>query len=155
MKLSTREDIEAPIDYVFARVTDFSRIERQALRRGADIQRLDDAPAPVEGSNWQVAFKFRGKDRKMKAAIGKMDTPTLLRIDTTSNGINGESIVELVPLSRNRTRISATIDLTPNNLTARLLLQSLKLAKNNLTRKFKMRVSVFAEDIEEGYRKGS
>ena len=99
MKFSTREDIEAPIDYVFARVTDFSGIERQALRRGADIQRLDAAPLPVVGSAWQVAFKFRGKDRKMKAEIVKMDAPTLLRIDTTASGISGETTVELVALS--------------------------------------------------------
>lgn len=155
MKFSTREDIEAPIDYVFARVTDFSGIERQALRRGADIQRLDAAPLPVVGSAWQVAFKFRGKDRKMKAEIVKMDAPTLLRIDTTASGISGETTVELVALSRNRTRISATIELNPQSLSSRLLLQSFKLAKNNLTRKFKARVSDFAEVVEDRYRKNA
>lgn len=155
MKFSTRDDIEAPIDYVFARVTDFNGIERQALRRGADIQRLDHAPVAVEGSAWQVAFKFRGKDRKMKATIGKLDAPTLLRVDTAASGITGETTIELVALSRNRTRISATIDLTPQSLSSRLLLQSLKLAKNNLTRKFKSRVTDFAEVVEESYRKSS
>ena len=65
MKSSTREDIEAPIDYVYARVTDFQGFERQALRRGADVQRIDGGSAIRLGAAWDVAFKFRGKDRKM------------------------------------------------------------------------------------------
>lgn len=153
MKFSTREDIEAPIDYVFARVTDFTGFERQALRRGADIRRLDDAPVPVEGSAWQVAFKFRGKDRKLTGTIAKLEEPTLLRIDTAAKGISGVTSFEIVALSRNRTRISATIELTPQSLSARLLLQSLKLAKNNLNRKFKLRITEFAEDVEVSYGK--
>lgn len=155
MKFSTREDIEAPIDYVFLRITDFQGFERQALRRGADVQRVDSAPVPVEGSTWDIAFKFRGKDRKLKAMIARLDTPTEVRIDTVANGLDGVTQVELVALSRNRTRISTTLELSPKSLSARLLLQSLKLAKNNLTRRFKMRVTEFAEDVEETYRKSS
>ncbi|MDG1863250.1 MAG: SRPBCC family protein [Yoonia sp.] len=155
MKFSTKEDIEAPIDYVFARVTDFNGFERQALRRGADIKRIDEGVQPTVGAAWQVAFKFRGKDRKMKATIAQMDVPTVLQIDTAANGITGESLIELVALSRNRTRLSVTMDLSPHSLTARLLLQSLKLAKNNLTRKFKMRITDFAEDVETSYGKSA
>lgn len=155
MKFSTREDIEAPIDYVFARTTDFNGFERQALRRGADVQRLDGSSVIQQGSAWDIAFKFRGKDRKMKAAIANLDQPTLVRFEITANGIEGDTVMELVALSRNRTRLSVTIDLTPKSLSARLLLQSLKLAKNNLTRKFKLRVSEFAEVIEDSYSRQS
>jgi uncharacterized protein YndB with AHSA1/START domain len=155
MKFSTREDIEAPIEHVFARVTDFQNFERQALRRGADVQRLDSSAVPTDGSAWQVAFKFRGKERKMKATIAKIDAPILLIFETASSGIQGMSKIELVALSLNRTRLSIEIDLTPQGLSARLLLQSLKLAKANLTRKFKSRVADFAEDIEEGYARRS
>jgi len=155
MKFSTREDIEAPIDYVFTRVTDFHGFERQALRRGADVQRLDSNGTIVEGSAWDVAFKFRGKDRKMTAKITQIDTPTVLQIDTVATGLGGVSLVELVALSRNRTRIAVTVELSPKSLSARLLLQSLKLAKSNLTRRFKMRVTEFAEDVEDRHRKGA
>lgn len=155
MKFSTREDIEAPIEHVFARVTDFQSFERQALRRGADVQRLDSSLVPMEGSAWQFSFKFRGKDRKMKASIAKMDAPNLLKFETIASGIHGMSTIELVALSLNRTRFSIEIDLTPQGLSARLLLQSLKLAKTNLSRKFKLRVADFAEDVEEGFARRS
>jgi hypothetical protein len=155
MKFSTREDIEASIEHVFAQVTDFQNFERQALRRGADVQRIDSSLVPTEGSAWQFAFKFRGKDRKMKATVAKLDAPNSAKFETIASGIHGMSTIELVALSLNRTRISIEIDLTPQGLSARLLLQSLKLAKTNLSRKFKLRVAEFAEDVEEGFARRS
>lgn len=154
MKFSTREDVEAPIDYVFGQISDFGAFERQALRRGADVRRLDSGPV-VKGSTWDVAFKFRGKDRRMRATLTELDRPNGLQVDTVSPNINGVSQIELVPLSPHRTRIAVSIDMNANTLSARLLLQSLKLAKSNLTNRFKKRVSGFAQDIEDRYRTGA
>ncbi len=56
-------------------------------------------------------------------------------------------------LSRSRTRIMVALELKPQNLSARLLVQSLKLAKNSLTKKFKKRVGDYAKDMEDRYHK--
>ena len=151
MKFSAREDIEAPIDFVFERVSDFDAVERQALRRGSEVKRLDGKGEPKVGSAWDIKFKFRGKSRKMHAEIMTMSKPNLLNVHSLSTGIEGETIIELVALSRNRTRIAVTMELKPKSLTARLLMQTLKLAKSNLSQKFKQRVSNFAIDTEGRY----
>lgn len=155
MKFSTREDIEAPIDHVFGRVSDFAGFERQALRRGGEIRRLDKAPEPQVGSAWDVSFQFRGKERKMTAHLVQLEAPSAMQIDTKSSGIDGETKVELVALSRTRTRLAITMELKPKSLSARLLIQSLKLAKSNLSRKFKLRIADFAEDTETRYKRQS
>ena len=140
---------------MYSRITDFQGFERQALRRGVNVQRIDNASVPVEGSSWDVAFKFRGKDRNLKSIITRLNEPTEIRLDTAANGLDGVTQIELVPLSRNRTRIAVSLELSPQSLSARLLLQSLKLAKNSLSRRLGMRVTDFAEDVEESYRKGA
>lgn len=152
MKFSSREDIEAPIDHVWQRVSDFAAFERQAMRRGADVRRVDGGPVVV-GSAWDVAFTFRGKDRKMKAVLTSLEAPNLMTLDTVASGIDGVTTLELVPLSPKRTRLAVSIELSAKSLAARLMLQSLKLAKANLTNRFKKRVADYKQDIESSYRK--
>ena len=153
MKFSAREDIEAPLDHVFTQVSDFVVFERRALRQGARITRLDTGPYKI-GTTWEVVFKFRGRDRKMVAEIVEFDAPNQYQIESVSDGLSATTNVELVALSRGRTRVATWMDLRAKSLTARLLLQSMKLAKGKLTRRFKARVLEFAEDIEEAFRKG-
>jgi hypothetical protein len=63
------------------------------------------------------------------------------------------SKVELVPLSPTRTRLMVETVLSPKTLAARLLVQSLKLAKSSLTQRYKSRIAALSEEIEESYGK--
>lgn len=56
MKFSTREDIDLPIDQVFAQVSDLDQFERAALRRGVKIRRMDDSAQPKVGMAWEMDF---------------------------------------------------------------------------------------------------
>lgn len=152
MKFSGREDIDAPHDVVWAQVADFGAFERQAMRRGADVQRIDAGPV-VQGSGWKIAFTYRGKERRMKAVMARLDPPNGLQLDTVSSGIDGVTQVELVPLSPTRTRLSMSIELSAKSLTARLVLQSLKLAKGSLSNRFKTRLKDFAQEVEARHRR--
>lgn len=154
MKFSTREDISAPINHVWAQVSDVAMFERQALRRGADVRRIDQGPVGP-GSAWDVAFKFRGKDRQMKVTLAAMEPPQAIRVDITANAIDGTTRIELVALSPQRTRLAMSIDLAPKSLAARLMIQSLKLAKSNLNARFKKRVGEYAQEIEDRYKPGA
>ncbi|WP_108815459.1 SRPBCC family protein [Loktanella sp. Alg231-35] len=151
MKLSTREDLEAPIDFVFARVTDFAAFERRALRNGAQVVRHDEGAAQV-GTIWDVDFTFRGRDRCVQATLVQFDPPHALKVDSKSDGVIAVTEVELVALSPARTRVIVGFEMRARTLTARLLLQSLKLAKAKLTKRFKARVLDYAEDVEDQYR---
>jgi len=148
MKLSTREDIEAPIDYVFDRVSDFSLLERFAMRRGVEVVRSEkDGKA-----SWDLAFAFRGKPRKAQVAVERAERPNILTAGFISGGLAGQTVVELISLSRNRTRLSIAIEFAPQTLAARLMVQSLRLAKTTILRRFKTRIADIAEEIEETYR---
>ncbi|SMY06739.1 hypothetical protein [Flavimaricola marinus] len=153
MEFSTKEDIEAPIAFVWQQVTDFAAFERQALRRGADVSRRDTLTRPGVGSGWDVKFLYRGKERKLSANITNFDPPNTYTIVASSGGIDGNSVVDLVALSRGRTRLTVNIDLTAKSLAARLMLQSLKLAKSSLNRRFVGRVQSMSEDMQERYRR--
>lgn len=152
MKFSTKEDIEAPIAFVYAQVADFDAFTRRALRHGAEVKQIHAGEASV-GAEWHVSFQFRGRQRALQSRITQMDAPNGYQVDTVSGGMTGLTEVTLVALSPRRTRLGFTIDLRARTLTARLLLQSMKLAKGKLTKRFKVRVLEFAEEIEDRHRK--
>lgn len=153
MKFSTREDIEAPIEHVFARITEFTTFERSAMRRGLDIARTEGAAGNIVGTEWRINFQYRGKPRGAEIRICDCEKPNKIAATFTSGGVEGESVVELVPLSPSRTRVAVGVEMKPTTLTARLFIQSLRLAKTNLQRKFKTRIADYAESIEENYRR--
>jgi uncharacterized protein YndB with AHSA1/START domain len=149
MRFSTREDIEAPMEKVFAAVTDFDGFERQALRRGAEVTRQDTLGHTGVGSAWKFSFGYRGKPRTVEAKLVEFDAPNGFRADTSSGGMRGALAIDLLALSPNRTRLQVSIDLSATSLSSRLLLQSLKFAKANLSKRFSNRVWQFAQDIEK------
>lgn len=149
MKFSSREDIDAPIERVFEALCDFEAFERQAMRRGAEVQRVDALTEPGVGMKWKAAFTMRGRSRKLKLEMTQFDVPNEMIFAAKSPGMDGVFSVELMALSRSRTRMSIALEMTPLNLSTRLLVQSLKLAKNTLTKRFKLRVAEYAKTLEE------
>ncbi|MEL7026376.1 MAG: SRPBCC family protein [Pseudomonadota bacterium] len=151
MKFSAREDVSAPIADVFSRVSDFDAHERQALRRGFDIERKDRLTAPGVGMNWRVAFDYRGRRRNSETTITRFEPSTRIDFLTKVQGLECTGELDLTRLSATKTRMHVTLDLKPKTFRARVFLQGLKLAKSALTKRFKGRVARFARQIEAGY----
>ncbi|MEJ8561372.1 SRPBCC family protein [Yoonia sp. GPGPB17] len=153
MKFSTREDIEAPISYVYGRVTDFANFERRAMRQGIDVSCRTTGDAAM-GTVWDISFEFRGRLRKVAAELTRLEPEQAVEIESQSDGLTAITQVELVALSATRTRVLVSFDMRAKTLTARLLLQSLKLAKTKMTKRFKARVLEYSETVEDDYRRG-
>lgn len=153
MKMSAKEDIEAPIEFVYQQITDFQAFERRAMRRGADVLRVDDLKTDGPGMAWDVTFMLRGKQREVQIQLARLDPPNGLTMASRSLSMGGQMVVDLVALSRNRTRMSLEIELAPKNLTARLLVQSMKLARKSLTRRLRKRVSEYAVELQDRFNR--
>ena len=149
MKFVSKEDIEAPIAEVFAVLSEFESFERSAIRRGVEVQRMGDVAAPTSGLGWDVQFLYRGKRRDLHLTLAEYEPVTRMRLSAEGGGIEGGLDVELLALSPGRTRMVVVLELKPRTLSGRLLVQSLKLAKSKLTKRYKLRVAEFAKLTEE------
>lgn len=145
MEFASSEDIAAPLDAVFAELSDFDAIERQILRRGVQIERHGDFNS---GMSWDATFSFRGKSRDAKITLTDYTPPDHMEFQSVSSGLTVQSRVEFVPLSRTQTRVSVRVTLDPRTLSARLMVQSMKLARNKLNARFAKRMKEFARDLE-------
>lgn len=147
MEFTTKEDIAAPVEQVYAELTDYERLERQIMRRGVALRRV--AEGPGVGMSWQATFGFRGKEREARITLVEAQAPDLLVYDSLSGGLEMRTRLEFVALSRSRTRVTMTADLKPQTLSARLLVQSLKLARGNLEKRFRVRMAEYAKQLED------
>lgn len=153
MNFAAQENIEVPIDAAFEMLTDFERHERSAMRRGVDVVRTDDLKQPGVGATWDIVFVFRGKERKLNLEVTEFDQPYEMTLQAKMQGLDVQVNLQLVALSRTLTRLNIASTLAPQTLSARLLVQSFKLAKGNINKRFNQRLAVQARDMEDRFTK--
>lgn len=150
MKLSTREDIEAPIGKVHAAVSDFDAIEGRLRARGVPVARDPEAPFEGPGRRWTADVTWRGRRHHILAELADVTEGQGYRVVSSSGGVVCDTVIDLVALSKTRTRMLVSLDLRPTTLSSRLLVQSLRLAKGRLTERLEARVWEFARRVETG-----
>jgi hypothetical protein len=149
MKLNAKEDVAAPIAFVSAYLTDFKRWENAAMRRGAQVKRLDSLPQPGPGMEWKINFDYREQPRELTLRLQKVHPEQMLAFDCTAKPAEASMTVELLELGPRCTRIKVVMEVKPRTLTARLFLQSLRLAKAKVSDRFAKRLAQMAADIED------
>ena len=151
MKLASKENIEVPIEQVFDMLIDFDRHERSAMRRGADVLRTDKLGEAGVGVAWDISFDFRGKARKLALEVIEFDQPYEMTLQAKMQGLDSTINLQLVALSKTLTRLNVTTDIAPQTLSARLMVQSFKLAKSSISKRFDSRLADQARDMEDRY----
>jgi hypothetical protein len=152
MRFSTKQDLEMSIAEAFRILTDFDSWETAAMRRGADISRTDKMTKIGAGMAWAIKFSYRNKPRAFNVNLTALQGPAHLAFEGTSATIAGEGKLDLIELGPRRTRMHVVMEVTPRTLTSRLFLQSLRLARGRVDRKFDQRIAQMAGDIETRYR---
>jgi len=152
MKLTMKQDVEAPIAFVYATLTDFESWERSAMRRGADITRTDTLRVPAPGMGWIAKFFYRGRDRMVTIRVDALDAPNTLALSGVAAVVDGQVKIDLMDMAAKRTRLQIDSDLTPKTFGARLYLQSLKLSRARVEKTMGSRLVKLAAEIEERYR---
>lgn len=150
MKFSTRQDTDLPADALFDAVSDFGRMERILVRRGANVRRLDPAQEPGAGMAWDVAFDLRGKRREVRLDVVQFDRPEKIVMRGMSDPLELTLDMTVIALTRTKSRLIFELNVKPRNMRARLMLQTAKLGKSQLDKKFAQRVGEFVSDLVAG-----
>lgn len=148
MKFSSRQEVAAPQAVVFRALTDFDRFERLARERGVEVSRTGSVTEPGPGMAFSVKGHYRGRQRSLRSEISTFAPDEVLGLDAETSGLLCHARVDLAEMARRRTRIIVGLDLRPATFRGRVLLQSLKLGKSALARRFDTRVAQLARLLE-------
>ena len=136
------------MERVYELLTDFDHYERQAIRRGVDIRRVEAGSAGASGLAWEARFNLRGRQREVRLDLVRQLPPSGLSFAAVSQGISATMDVDLIALSSRRTRLTAVLKVEPRTFSARLVLQPIRLSQRKMTRRYRSRVSDFAKILE-------
>lgn len=151
MKLIAKTDLEAPAAFVYAQLADHVAWEREALRRGADIERPAELPQSGVGAGWVIQLPFRGKVRQVLLKVLQMDPDSSLAFSFEGPSLQGDALLEVQALSARRSRLRVTLDAKPKTLAARLFINTLRLAKGRVQSRFDRRLGQLAVRIEANH----
>mgnify|MGYP001036338347 CR=1 FL=1 len=151
MNFLSKQDVKAPADHVFEQLADFDFYESYAMRLGAQVMRQDSFSQPQPGMSWNIKGHVRGKDRNVELTLDSYSPSETLSYICTSKSLNAIINFNVIPLSKTETRIKVMVDVQPKGLSARVAMQSARLAKKSLDKKFDARMHDFANKISEKY----
>lgn len=151
MKLTAKTDIGAPLGFVFATLADTAVWEREAVRRGVEIERPGDMPLTGVGAGWRAHFRFRGKQRKLLLRIDEISVDERMALFFEGRALFGTSVLELSALSPRQTRLRVIVEGKPKTIAARLFINALRLAKGRVVARFEKRLGQLGARIEDRY----
>lgn len=147
MKFSTRTDTQMPAADLFDALADFERSERLLLRRGVAVTRHGDENAV--GLKWDLKFDWRGQARDLSLRVTRFDRPEVIGIDGMSAPFELFVTMSVVALSPTKSRLIFELEAKPRHMRARLMLQTAKIGKSALDRKFSRRIGEYVADLQQ------
>ena len=153
MIFETREEVDVPRDFAFARFANFTRYEQAARGYGADIRRVNGFTEVAEGVSWRGSVVVRGKTRGVEATVTRLARPEHAQLQTVVGGMTVDVDLFFEELAPERTLVRATARLKASTLAARLILQTVKLGRRQIQAKIDSRIVGLANQFEDEYRR--
>jgi hypothetical protein len=151
MKLSAKTEIDVPVGFVFDSLADHDHWMAEARRRGAEVEPLADRPLSGVGAGWRLRFPFRGKVRNVLLWIEDLRPGQDLAYAFEGKAFEGRALMELTALSARRTRLRVGLTVKPRTLAARLLINTLRLARRKVQARYDKRLGQLAGLIQARY----
>lgn len=139
MKFSTHEDVSLSASDLFAAISDFSRFELVLRSRGVEVNRTGEAGAQA----WHVRFDWRGAERNIDLMLVSVTPTERVELAGRSDMFELNIVMAVAELAPGRSRFSFDVQARPRGMSARLLMQTAKLNRAKIDRKFAKRVGEY------------
>lgn len=154
MQFKHSQIIDAPVDYVFARATDFKRFEAQSGTKGFKFARHEKSPIRI-GTRWHITVPFRGRGRKFSAELSEMIPPRTISYKSTSNKYSAALSLKFTPVGAGKCQLNMLVVAQSRSFTTSLVFNSIRLARRRINKRVTTTMEEFAVRISEDYHQSS
>ncbi|MGB3556327.1 MAG: SRPBCC family protein [Jannaschia sp.] len=146
MHFSASQDVAAPIDAVWACLTDPDWLEARVGARVADLTQVPAGPIAA-GTVWTGQASIAGRTHSAEVRVTSMEAPRRMVLEGRTGGLRADLVAELRVLSPVATRLTLTTDVSANTLSAKLMLKTAGLAQGSLSEGYDARIARLGEEI--------
>lgn len=151
MQLSADRTVSAPVAFVFESFSDFVHLENLGIERGIEIDRMDNLLEVGAGMSWHVAGVIRRKRRNIDVALNDYTPCSNLAFRCGGTMMDADIQIQFKEVGASKTEVALVIAPEAKNISARLILQSAKLARRSIEGRLNGRLAEFCENIEMKY----
>lgn len=150
MKLISSEVYPVSAATAYARLTDFEALTH--AMRANHIKVIWFRAGWPDGSEtkWKLAFGFKGVHREVLAQITRVDKGHSYVVETDSDGVQAQVSVAVAAAEEGKARVTYTVDLSGQTVAARVMVQSLRLARGTLQDKLHGRLVGLTRELLKG-----
>lgn len=148
MKFVNHTEVRRSAEAVFTYISKLDALEERARAGGVKVMRLSGDGALTPGTEWEVEGRFAGADRKVEIRLERVKVPSSLIFKNKTGGTEVDFEVQVLPQAANRTRLRTITDMKARSLSARLILQSMRLIRPRINGRIDSALGKLAKRIE-------
>lgn len=150
MQFKHTQDFKAPVDYVFSRLTDYTRFEGQSGKNDLSFKRLGRSPVRI-GTRWDISVPYKGRHRKFNAELSQLIAPRVVSYRSTSQKYQAALSLTFTPISAGTCRMDMLLVAQSRSFSTGMVFKTLRLARSRINRNIRKRMGNIATRIAGDY----
>jgi len=152
MQFKHTQEIDAPADYVFNRITDFKKFENHSGPSGFSFKRQGRLPVRI-GTRWDISVPVRGRARRFAAELSEYVPPRTLSYKSASLKYEGVLSLSVKPISATTCRLHIQLVAKSRSFATSLVFNTIRLARRRVNKRLNSTMAEFAKRIAREHRK--
>ena len=152
MELQYSIVINVPQRFAFERATDFALFEEKGFGKLDPFERRSDIIAPEIGARWRTAAEFQGRPRRFSIQLLEMDPSEWLVLGNKSEKYDVEARFRFTETGDAQTTFSFHLVAKARSITAKLILQTIQLARGRIEKSMQADFEEMAKKMEASYQ---
>lgn len=151
MQFKHTQEIDAPAEYVFTRITDFKKFENQTGPTGFSFKRQGRLPVRI-GTRWDISVPVRGRPRRFSAELSEYTPPRTLSYKSASLKYEGVMSLTIKPVSKKSCRLELQVVAKSRSFATSLVFNTIRLARRRINKRMNSEMGKFAKRLAKDYR---
>lgn len=150
MQFKHTQEIDAPAEYVFARITNFTKFENHIDKTGFSFKRQGRLPVRI-GTRWDISVPVRGRTRRFSAELSEYIPLRTLSYKSASLKYEGVMSITVQSVDATTCTLHMRVVAKSRSFATSLVFNTIRLARRRINKRMNGEMDKFATRMMADY----